>query len=158
MSGSVPALNLTNAERQAFAHLYAMADPRYTGMISGDAAVKFFEGFQLPTLTLGQIWSIADSGNNGFLTPQTFGVALRLIAHAQRGEGVNEAGSHKQCSHQRRGKTENIGVENHEERIHQVEGEIVAHIAKRVANHVANIEIASIHRLSLLAFRCDGRH
>lgn len=91
MSGSVPALNLTNAERQAFAHLYAMADPRYTGMISGDAAVKFFEGFQLPTLTLGQIWSIADSGNNGFLTPQTFGVALRLIAHAQRGEGVNEA-------------------------------------------------------------------
>ena len=73
-------------------------------------------------------------------------------------EGVNETGSHKQCSHQRRGKTENIGVENHEERIHQVEGEIVAHIAKRVANHVANIEIASIHRLSLLAFRCDGRH
>ena len=82
---------LNNAERTAFAHLFAMADPGRTGVVNGDAAVKFFEGFKLPTLTLGQIWSIADSDNNGFLTPNTFGVALRLIARAQRGESVNEA-------------------------------------------------------------------
>lgn len=83
-------LNLTPAERQSFAQLYAMADPSGSGFVSGDAAVKFFEGFQLPTLTLGQIWSIADSGNQGYLTPDAFGVALRLIARAQRGESVNE--------------------------------------------------------------------
>lgn len=60
-------------------------------MITGDAAVKFFEGFKLPTLTLGQIWSIADSSNNGFLTPNAFAVALRLIARAQRGESIGES-------------------------------------------------------------------
>lgn len=87
---STPALNLSPAERQSFAHLYSMADPANTGMVTGEAAVKFFEGFQLPTLTLGQIWSIADNANNGFLTPNAFSVALRLIARAQRGESVNE--------------------------------------------------------------------
>ncbi|WFD25885.1 hypothetical protein MNAN1_000853 [Malassezia nana] len=87
---STPALNLSPAERQSFAHLYSMADPANTGMVTGEAAVKFFEGFQLPTLTLGQIWSIADNANNGFLTPNSFSVALRLIARAQRGESVNE--------------------------------------------------------------------
>ena len=53
--------------------------------------MKFFEGFKLPTLTLGQIWSIADSSNNGFLTPNAFAVALRLIARAQRGESIGES-------------------------------------------------------------------
>ena len=52
-------LSLSGAERQAFGQLYLIADPNNTGMISGDAAVKFFEGFKLPTLTLGQIWSKA---------------------------------------------------------------------------------------------------
>ncbi|WFD22700.1 hypothetical protein MEQU1_001375 [Malassezia equina] len=87
---SPQALNLSPAERNSFAHLYAMADPTNSGMVTGDAAVKFFEGFKLPTLTLGQIWSIADSANNGFLTPNSFSVALRLIARAQRGESVND--------------------------------------------------------------------
>lgn len=86
--------NLTAAERQAFSQLFAMADPTHSGVLSGEAAVPFFEGFKLPTMTLGQIWSIADSQNQGFLTPATFGVALRLIARAQRGESVNEAAVH----------------------------------------------------------------
>lgn len=34
---------------------------------------------------LGQIWQIADKENRGFLTPAGFGVALRLIGHAQAG-------------------------------------------------------------------------
>ncbi len=34
---------------------------------------------------------MADSANNGFLTPPSFSVALRLIGHAQRGETVTEA-------------------------------------------------------------------
>ncbi|WFD06563.1 hypothetical protein MVES1_001914 [Malassezia vespertilionis] len=84
-------LNLSNAERQTFTRLYAFADPNQSGMITGDAAVKFFEGFKLPTLTLGKIWAIADEGNNGFLTPNNFGVALRLIGRAQRGESVSES-------------------------------------------------------------------
>ena len=88
------ALNLTPAERQSFAQLYSMADSTNAGVVTGDAAVKFFEGFKLPTLTLGQIWSIADSGNNGFLTFNSFAVAMRLTARAQRGESVNEQAVH----------------------------------------------------------------
>ena len=88
------ALNLTPAERQSFAQLYSMADSTNAGVVTGDAAVKFFEGFKLPTLTLGQIWSIADSGNNGFLTFNSFAVAMRLMARAQRGESVNEQAVH----------------------------------------------------------------
>ncbi|WFD31031.1 hypothetical protein MSPP1_002060 [Malassezia sp. CBS 17886] len=88
------ALTLNAAERQTFASLYSLADPSQSGIVTGDAAVKFFEGFKLPTVVLGQIWSIADSGNNGFLTPNSFGIALRLIARAQRGESVNEADAH----------------------------------------------------------------
>lgn len=84
-------LVLSAAEQPVFAQLYSLADPSNSGVVTGDAAVGFFEGFRLPTLTLGQIWSIADSDNNGFLTPNTFGVALRLIARAQRGESVSEA-------------------------------------------------------------------
>ena len=71
-----------------------MADSTNAGVVTGDAAVKFFEGFKLPTLTLGQIWSIADSGNNGFLTFNSFAVAMRLTARAQRGESVNEQAVH----------------------------------------------------------------
>ena len=88
------ALNLTPAERQSSAQLYSMADSTNAGVVTGDAAVKFFEGFKLPTLTLGQIWSIADSGNNGFLTFNSFAVAMRLTARAQRGESVNEQAVH----------------------------------------------------------------
>ena len=84
-------LVLSAAEQPVFAQLYAKADPTQSGVVTGDAAVRFFEGFRLPTLTLGQIWSIADSDNNGFLTPNTFSVALRLIARAQRGESVSPA-------------------------------------------------------------------
>ncbi|WFD37051.1 hypothetical protein MCUN1_003943 [Malassezia cuniculi] len=84
-------LVLSAAEQPVFAQLYSLADPANTGVITGDAAVRFFEGFSLPTLTLGQIWSIADNDNNGYLTPNTFGIALRLIARAQRGESVSLA-------------------------------------------------------------------
>lgn len=49
----------------------------------------------LPPATLGLIWSLADKDNNGFLTAPSFSIALRLIAHAQRGEPANEAAIHK---------------------------------------------------------------
>ena len=73
-------------------------------------------------------------------------------------EGVDQSGGHEQRAHQGGFEAEHIGVEDHEERIHQVEGEIVSYVAERVTDHVANIEIASVHRLSLLALRRSGRH
>lgn len=47
--------------------------------------MKFFEKTRLDSRILGEIWQIADNENRGFLTPSGFGVALRLIGHAQAG-------------------------------------------------------------------------
>jgi epidermal growth factor receptor substrate 15 len=88
---SMPAsIQLTPAERPGYAHLFALADPQSTGMVSGSAAVSFFALSGLPTPVLGSIWSIADSDNNGFLGPSQFSAALRLIGHAQGGKVVTE--------------------------------------------------------------------
>ncbi|CAO1624778.1 unnamed protein product [Sympodiomycopsis kandeliae] len=88
-------LQLTPQERLAFAHLFSLADPSNSGIVPGHTAVSFFAKSSLPSATLGQIWSLADSTNNGFLTAPTFSIALRLIAHAQRGETPDEALVHK---------------------------------------------------------------
>ncbi|PWN27958.1 hypothetical protein BDZ90DRAFT_226762 [Jaminaea rosea] len=90
-AGGAPNLQLSPAERLAFAHYFSLADPSNSGIIQGQAAVPFFAKSKLPPPTLGQIWTIADSANNGFLTAPTFSVALRLIGHAQRGETPDEA-------------------------------------------------------------------
>ncbi|SNX86642.1 related to EDE1 protein involved in endocytosis [Melanopsichium pennsylvanicum] len=89
--GASPPIALSPVERSAFAHLFNLADPERTGIVTGDAAVSFFAKSKLPPATLGQIWAMADSANNGFLTPPSFSIALRLIGHAQRGETITEA-------------------------------------------------------------------
>ncbi|TKY88183.1 hypothetical protein EX895_002893 [Sporisorium graminicola] len=89
--GAAPPIALSPIERSAFAHLFNLADPERTGIVTGDAAVSFFAKSKLPPATLGQIWAMADSANNGFLTPPSFSIALRLISHAQRGETITEA-------------------------------------------------------------------
>lgn len=90
-AASAPPIALSPVERSAFAHLFNLADPERTGIVTGDAAVSFFAKSKLPPPVLGQIWAMADSANNGFLTPPSFSIALRLIAHAQRGEPVTDA-------------------------------------------------------------------
>ncbi|KAL1898880.1 hypothetical protein Sste5346_003291 [Sporothrix stenoceras] len=76
-------LNLTNEEKQVYGQLFRQADPESVGIVMGEVAVKFFEKTRLDSRILGEIWQIADRENRGFLTPAGFGVALRLIGHAQ---------------------------------------------------------------------------
>lgn len=83
-------ISLTPAERPAYAHLFALADPQNTGMVQGASAVSFFALSNLPSPVLGTIWALADSDNNGFLGPAQFSAALRLIGHAQGGAVVTE--------------------------------------------------------------------
>ncbi|GAA5828524.1 hypothetical protein JCM11251_000833 [Rhodosporidiobolus azoricus] len=59
------------------------ADSEQLGVLTGDLAVPFFSHSSLPPLILGQVWQLADPENSGFLTPERFGVACRLIGHAQ---------------------------------------------------------------------------
>ncbi|CAO1632987.1 unnamed protein product [Parajaminaea phylloscopi] len=89
-TGATPNLQLSPQERLAFAHYFSLADPTNSGLVHGHAAVPFFAKSKLSPPLLGQIWTLADSANNGFLTAPSFSVALRLIGHAQRGETPDE--------------------------------------------------------------------
>lgn len=80
-----PNLNLNPDEKRVYGQLFRQADTDSVGVVTGEIAVKFFEKTGLDSRILGEVWQIADQENRGFLTPAGFGVALRLIAHAQAG-------------------------------------------------------------------------
>lgn len=90
--------NPTPAELALVNQVFAIADPSKLGIITGDAAVKAFAGAKLPPTVLGEIWALADSENNGFLTKKGTALALRLIGHAQKGEKVQEALAQRRAS------------------------------------------------------------
>lgn len=80
-------------EKEAYNYLFKKADTEALGVLTGDLAVPFFSNSSLPPILLGEIWQISDPENNGFLTPERFGVACRLIGHAQeekKNNGVPE--------------------------------------------------------------------
>lgn len=80
----------TPPEQQLIQALFNAADPQKVGIINGENAVKILGGAKLPPAVLGEIWAIADSDNNGFLTRKGAGIVLRLIGWAQKGEPVKE--------------------------------------------------------------------
>ncbi|KAI1825348.1 hypothetical protein F4861DRAFT_501739 [Xylaria intraflava] len=83
--GGVPNLNLSPEEKRVYGLLFRQADTENVGVVTGEIAVQFFEKTRLDSRILGEIWQIADRENRGFLEATGFGVALRLIAHAQAG-------------------------------------------------------------------------
>ncbi|TFY65462.1 hypothetical protein EVG20_g5572, partial [Dentipellis fragilis] len=80
----------TQSESSLVNAIFAKNDPQKFGVITGEVAVNIFGGAKLPSTVLGEIWSIADNENNGFLTRKGVGVALRLIGWAQNGETVSK--------------------------------------------------------------------
>ncbi|GAA5947699.1 hypothetical protein JCM3765_001041 [Sporobolomyces pararoseus] len=76
-------------EKEAYNYLFKKADTESLGVLTGDLAVPFFSNSALPPILLGEIWQISDPENNGFLTPERFGVACRLIGHAQEEKQKN---------------------------------------------------------------------
>ncbi|PHH81500.1 hypothetical protein CDD82_647 [Ophiocordyceps australis] len=82
---AAPHLNLTHEEKRVFGDLFKQADPENLRIVTGDAALGFFDKTRLDSRILGEIWQIADKENRGFLTPAGFSVVLRLIGHAQAG-------------------------------------------------------------------------
>lgn len=80
----------TVPEQNVVAAIFNKGDSDKLGIINGENAVKILTGAKLPPTVLGEIWAIADSDNNGFLTRKGVAVAVRLIGWAQKGESVSE--------------------------------------------------------------------
>lgn len=77
--------SLTGLARPRTSSFVSAADTDQLGVLTGDKAVPFFQHSSLPPALLGEIWQLSDPENSGFLTPERFGVAFRLIGHAQAG-------------------------------------------------------------------------
>jgi hypothetical protein len=91
----------TPAELALVNQIFAQADTQKIGILTGDVAVKVFQGAKLAPTVLGEIWNIADDDNNGFLTKKGVSIAVRLMGHAQKGQKVDKSLVNKrefQCS------------------------------------------------------------
>ncbi|CAE6514784.1 unnamed protein product [Rhizoctonia solani] len=76
----------TAQEQQVIKAVITRAGTQDLGIVTGEEAVKIFAGSGLPPTTLGEVWQLSDTDNNGFLTEAGLGIALRLIGWAQAGE------------------------------------------------------------------------
>ncbi|KAG6548689.1 hypothetical protein Mapa_009844 [Marchantia paleacea] len=73
------------AHLRDFEDYFRRADLDKDGRISGQEAVAFFQGANLPQVTLAKIWQFADQGQSGYLTKLQFYNALKLVTVAQTG-------------------------------------------------------------------------
>ncbi|KAK3150373.1 hypothetical protein QOZ80_3AG0232370 [Eleusine coracana subsp. coracana] len=73
------------AGMEAFEVYFRRADLNQDGRISGQEAVAFFQGANLPQQVLAQVWMHADQNKTGFLGKPEFFNALRLVTVAQSG-------------------------------------------------------------------------
>ncbi|KAI7859767.1 hypothetical protein BDC45DRAFT_587054 [Circinella umbellata] len=74
---------LTPQEVQAYGQFFNAANGGKSAVVNGQEAVTFFARSGIPNEILSDIWETADRDNLGYLTPETFSIALKLIASAQ---------------------------------------------------------------------------
>lgn len=79
----------TPAELSLVSQIFAQVDKQKLGILNGDLAVSVFGGAKLPGSVLGEIWSIADEENNGWLSKTGAAKVIRLIGHAQKGTKIS---------------------------------------------------------------------
>ncbi|KAG5341059.1 hypothetical protein C0989_011918 [Termitomyces sp. Mn162] len=85
----------TPAELVLVSQIFNKVDTQKLGILTGDVAVKVFGGAKLSPTVLGEIWSIADEDNNGWLPRKGVAIALRLMGWAQKGETITPDLVHK---------------------------------------------------------------
>ncbi|KAI8354042.1 hypothetical protein BD560DRAFT_484518 [Blakeslea trispora] len=78
--------HLSPKEAKYYAQLFQIASKSQEGIVTGNEAVQFFATSGVPTQILSEIWEAADRDRVGHLTPETFTIALKLIACAQHGK------------------------------------------------------------------------
>ncbi|KAL4208196.1 hypothetical protein CU097_011449 [Rhizopus azygosporus] len=81
---------LTPQETRLYSHLFQTVSKTQEGIVTGAEAVRFFATSGVPTEILSEIWEAADRDKVGYLTPETFAIALKLIACAQHGKEAVE--------------------------------------------------------------------
>ncbi|CAO3627332.1 unnamed protein product [Cunninghamella blakesleeana] len=81
---------LSPQEAQVYSRLFKLASQTKPGIVTGTEAVQFFANSGVPNGILSEIWETADRDNVGYLTPETFSIALKLIACAQHGNEVSD--------------------------------------------------------------------
>ncbi|KAI7859687.1 hypothetical protein BDC45DRAFT_475663 [Circinella umbellata] len=81
---------LTPHELSAYTQYFRATSRSQQDVVTGLEAVQFFATSGVPNQILSDIWEAADRDNVGYLTPETFAIALKLIACAQHGKEVTE--------------------------------------------------------------------
>ncbi|KAI8060124.1 hypothetical protein BC940DRAFT_312641 [Gongronella butleri] len=79
---------LSAQEAVVYGQLFKAVSNVTSGIVTGTEAVQFFAKSGVPNQILSDIWETADRDNLGYLTPETFSIALKLIACAQHGTEV----------------------------------------------------------------------
>ncbi|KAI7893017.1 uncharacterized protein EV154DRAFT_440444 [Mucor mucedo] len=81
---------LSPQEAKYFLQLFQSVSKTQEGIVTGNEAVRFFATSGVPNEILSEIWEAADRDKVGYLTPETFSIALKLIACAQHGKEASE--------------------------------------------------------------------
>ncbi|KAJ2931418.1 hypothetical protein H1R20_g5702, partial [Candolleomyces eurysporus] len=79
----------TPAETTLVHQVFQYADPQKLGVVTGEAAVKIFDGSKLSPAVLAEIWGLSDDENNGWLSKKGVAKAVRLIGWAQQGRKLS---------------------------------------------------------------------
>ena len=78
----------TQGENALVNQIFNKHDPQKFGVITSEVAIDAFSRANLHPTVLGQIWGIADTDKQGFLTRKGVSIAVRLIGWAQKGEVI----------------------------------------------------------------------
>lgn len=70
---------VTPGDYQKFSQMFVKTTGSERAALDGNAAKDIFLKAKLPTATLGQIWSLVDTGNRGLLDLPSFVMAMHLI-------------------------------------------------------------------------------
>lgn len=83
------ATNPSGQEKQYYDQLFDAVSKDTSGLLPGSDALPLLTASGLPQQTLGEIWTVADPDNNGFLTRDTWYKAARLVGWLQNGGQTN---------------------------------------------------------------------
>lgn len=70
--------------------MFAIGDPHGLGSVPRHTAESLFEGANLPSDIMHQVWEIANVEDNDSYGKYCVAIAVRLVGYAQRGETVND--------------------------------------------------------------------